>query len=381
MDHRVERLGVAHAEAEARLGQQVGRARHRLHAAADADLDVARADRLVEQDRGAQARGAHLVDGLAGDLLGDPGLDLGLARGDLALAGLEDLAHDDVLHLVGRDVGALERRGDGGRAELGGIDGRQAAAELADGRAGGTEDHGLGHVPKASDVAWPADARLRHHRRSRRHRGRHDRRRRLRRRGDRARSRGRAAGRAARGRRGAHELQAPRPAPRRRPALAGRRPRRARRVRRRARAGRRRGRPRPRARARHARAVLGAAPPRPRRRGRRAGRGHDPRRLPLRPLPRAPRGRAAARARRGHRLRPPRRRRRRAPRRRRGGRAELRARAPGHAGQRPHAHRAGRARARDRGRRGRGPRPRLDGRAGHGRASWPSPRAPTTSPR
>ena len=41
---------------------------------------------------------------------------------------------------------------------------------------------------------------------------------------------GGAAGRAARRRRGAHELQAPRPAPRRRPALAARRPRRPRRA-------------------------------------------------------------------------------------------------------------------------------------------------------
>ena len=55
-------------------------------------------------------------------------------------------------------------------AELGGVEGRKAAAELADGRAGGAEDDGLGHGDKASDVAWPADARLRHHRVPRRHR-------------------------------------------------------------------------------------------------------------------------------------------------------------------------------------------------------------------
>jgi hypothetical protein len=51
VDHRVERLGVAHAVAEARLRQQVRGAGHALHAAADADLDVAAADRLVEDDR------------------------------------------------------------------------------------------------------------------------------------------------------------------------------------------------------------------------------------------------------------------------------------------------------------------------------------------
>ena len=53
------------------------------------DLEVAGADRLVDQPGGADARRADLVDRLRGDLLGDPGLDLRLARGDLALAGLE----------------------------------------------------------------------------------------------------------------------------------------------------------------------------------------------------------------------------------------------------------------------------------------------------
>ena len=50
--------------------------------------------------------------------------------------------------LVGLDVGALERRRDRDAAELGGVEGGQAAAQLADGRAGGAEDHGLGHAPR-----------------------------------------------------------------------------------------------------------------------------------------------------------------------------------------------------------------------------------------
>ena len=74
-----------------------------------------------------------------------PGVDLRLARRDLADAGLQHLAHHDVLHLLGRDVGALERGLDGDAAELGGLEGGESAAELADGRAGGAEDHGLGH--------------------------------------------------------------------------------------------------------------------------------------------------------------------------------------------------------------------------------------------
>ena len=76
---------------------------------------------------------------------GMPRLDLRLARRDLALAGLEHLAHDHVLDLLGLDVGALERGLDRDAAELGGVEGRQAAAHLADRGAGGAEDHGLGH--------------------------------------------------------------------------------------------------------------------------------------------------------------------------------------------------------------------------------------------
>ena len=83
------------------------------------DLEVAGADRGVDHARGADAGGADLVDRLGGDLLRDAGLDLRLARRDLALAGLEHLAHDDVLDLLGLDLGALERGLDGDAAELG----------------------------------------------------------------------------------------------------------------------------------------------------------------------------------------------------------------------------------------------------------------------
>ena len=52
MGHRVDRGLVAHAEAEARAGKQIGSVRHRLHATGDADREVAGADRLVgDSDR------------------------------------------------------------------------------------------------------------------------------------------------------------------------------------------------------------------------------------------------------------------------------------------------------------------------------------------
>ena len=79
-------------------------------------------------------------------------LDLRLARGDLPLAGLQHLAHHDVLDLLGLHAGALERRADRDPAELGGVERGQAAAHLADGGARGAEDHGLGHRNRHSPV-------------------------------------------------------------------------------------------------------------------------------------------------------------------------------------------------------------------------------------
>jgi hypothetical protein len=77
--HRVDGLDVAHAETEAGARQEVGRLAHRLHTAGDADLQIARADRLIGDADRAHAGGADLVDGLGRDLFGAAPLDLGLA--------------------------------------------------------------------------------------------------------------------------------------------------------------------------------------------------------------------------------------------------------------------------------------------------------------
>ena len=76
-----------------------------------------------------------------------PGLDLRLARRDLPLPGLQHRAHHDVLDLLGRDVGALERLADGYAAQMRGRERRQAPAQLADRRAGAAQDHGSRHAP------------------------------------------------------------------------------------------------------------------------------------------------------------------------------------------------------------------------------------------
>ena len=78
-------------------------------------------------------------------------------RGDLSLTGLDHLAHDDVLDLLGRHVGALKRGLDGDPAEVSGVQRGESAPELADWGARGTEDDGLGH--RISVSRWWSGAR------------------------------------------------------------------------------------------------------------------------------------------------------------------------------------------------------------------------------
>ena len=145
MHHGVERLGVAHPVAEAGVLQQVRGLGHRLHATGHRDIEVAHAHGLVDDSRRTDPGRAHLVDGLARDLLRDAGLDLRLAARDLPLTGLEHLPEYHVLNLIRLYLRALEGGCDGGAAEVSGIEGGQAAAELPERGAGGAEDHGLGH--------------------------------------------------------------------------------------------------------------------------------------------------------------------------------------------------------------------------------------------
>jgi hypothetical protein len=116
-NHRVDHLAVSHSQALAHAGEQVGRVAHRLHTAGDRDLDVTGLDALVSQHHGLEAGAAHLVDGEGSHVLGEPGLERGLARRSLALAARDDVAHDALVHRGRVDAGALDGLGDDHGAE------------------------------------------------------------------------------------------------------------------------------------------------------------------------------------------------------------------------------------------------------------------------
>jgi hypothetical protein len=68
VDHGVDCCGVAHAEAAARLREQIGSIGHRLHAAGDDDIGIAGLDGLSGECDGAEAGAADHVDGDGADL-------------------------------------------------------------------------------------------------------------------------------------------------------------------------------------------------------------------------------------------------------------------------------------------------------------------------
>ena len=118
VDHRVDDLAVAHAQAVAHARQQVRAVAHRLHAAGDGDVDVADADALVREHHRLQSRAAHLVDRQRRDVIGQAAVQRRLPRGVLAEPGGHDVAHDAFVDDLRVDAGAAHGFGDDQRAEL-----------------------------------------------------------------------------------------------------------------------------------------------------------------------------------------------------------------------------------------------------------------------
>src|SRR5919108_2914469 len=137
--HHVDDDAVPEAVAEAGLLEDVGRVRHRLHAAGHDDAVVAGADHLVGHLDSTDAGGTYLVDRVRADLDRQAGADGCLARRGLAGAALEHLPHDHVLDLVVLDPGAVECGPDGDGAELGRLPVLETSAELPEGRADGRD--------------------------------------------------------------------------------------------------------------------------------------------------------------------------------------------------------------------------------------------------
>src|SRR6266567_1865774 len=142
VDHGVDKLSIAEAVAGSRLLQKIGAVGHRFHAAGHYDFRFAQLDRLCRKRDGFQAGAADFVDGHRSDTRLATSLQRGLARGILAEAGLDDVAHDDFVDLPRFEIGAANGFGHDFGSEFGGGESGKATLKFADGRADGGNNHG-----------------------------------------------------------------------------------------------------------------------------------------------------------------------------------------------------------------------------------------------
>ncbi len=146
---------MAHAQAGAGAGHDVGRQAHVLLAAGDDHLGVAAADRLGAQVQGLEAGAADLVQGHGRHADRQAGLDRRLARRVLPGPGGEHLAEDHFVDLAGIETGLFEQAADYRGAQLGGGNAGQRALEAADGGTGSGDDDDVLHGWFSWIRPWP----------------------------------------------------------------------------------------------------------------------------------------------------------------------------------------------------------------------------------
>ena len=132
MHHRVHDALVPEPVTGPGARQQVRRLGHRLHAAGDDDRRLAGLDHEVGEVNGVEPRQAHLVHGRRRRDHRYAAAHGRLAGGDLALAGAEHLAHQDVVDGFRGDAGPFECGCDGETAQVHGCETSKSTCELAD---------------------------------------------------------------------------------------------------------------------------------------------------------------------------------------------------------------------------------------------------------
>src|SRR6185295_3204637 len=127
---------------------------HGFHPASHDDIGVTGQDCLRAVLDGLQAGPADHVEGPGGDLVGDAGDDGGLAGGVLAEAGLQDVAHDDLVDLVGGDPGPCDGFLDDKGPECYGRGLSQTTADRTDRGAYCADDDNFSHDEPHISADW-----------------------------------------------------------------------------------------------------------------------------------------------------------------------------------------------------------------------------------
>ena len=106
VDHNVNNLAVVHPVTEAGIGQSIGRKAHVLHTAYYHNVRIAGGDHVRSKVDALETAAANVVDGQRGHALGQTGLYGGLTGGALAKTGLQHVAHQHFVHVLGLNARA-----------------------------------------------------------------------------------------------------------------------------------------------------------------------------------------------------------------------------------------------------------------------------------
>ena len=132
--HVIMEPAMAEAIAAARLIEQIGRVAHALHAARDDDGRTAGADHVMPEHHRLHARSADLAHRGAGNGLGQPRAQRGLAGRRLAQTGRQHATHQHLVHALCRQGDLLEGPSDCRSPQRGGRARTQRTLEAADRR-------------------------------------------------------------------------------------------------------------------------------------------------------------------------------------------------------------------------------------------------------
>ena len=143
--HGVDHAPVTHALAVAAVGQHVGGLAHAFLAAGNHHFSVATLDALHGHMNCLQAGATHLVDGDGRYRTGQAGVDGRLAGRVLPATGGENLAENDLTHLLAGDAGFFHQGLDNGSTELVSTQAGQAATKTADCGTFCGNDHDITH--------------------------------------------------------------------------------------------------------------------------------------------------------------------------------------------------------------------------------------------
>ena len=149
--HRIEERHIVDPDPPPGLFHEIGGTAHRLHAAREQDLTGPGANHVGREHDRLETGAAHLVHGHRSNAVRKSREERRLARGILAEARCDHVAHEDLLDVRGHEAGPVHGLRDDRAPELDRLDVAECATVLADGSAAHARKNHIGQRQNLRD--------------------------------------------------------------------------------------------------------------------------------------------------------------------------------------------------------------------------------------